>query len=69
MEINGEKQRAFRIEPNNFLVRSIAGSTELLYEHDGPHLLEYKGVSNIRGDDGKNLRVVIKYENIKQDAI
>jgi hypothetical protein len=66
---NDKKRRVFIVEPDGFFIRAVAGSTKLQYSYEKPNLLQYKGISNLRNDKGKNLRVVIKYENLDQEPI
>lgn len=57
----GESLRIINIEPNNFLIRTFAGTTKLFYESNEPNLRRFDGVSNMRDSNGNNYKVVINY--------
>ncbi|MDX1569985.1 MAG: hypothetical protein R3200_05820 [Xanthomonadales bacterium] len=49
----------FRLEPNNWFFRLLVDSIRITYRDEDRQLLEYEGISNIRGADGRSLVVRI----------
>ena len=64
VEEDNEKYRVIHIEPANFLLRTLAGTSKLYYAYDWPELKKFHGVSNMRDDNGDNYRVTIHYEKV-----
>lgn len=69
IEKDGRKLRLINIEPDSFFVRMIAGTLKLYYDFDKPALRIFEGVSNLRDEKGNNYNVVIKYEDVKTQAL
>ncbi len=63
VEEDGSRYRVLHIEPANFFLRKLAGTSKLYYEHDWPELKKFRGISNMRDENGDNYRVTILYEN------
>ena len=63
IEEDGIKFRVLHIEPANFFLRKLAGTSKLYYAYDWPELKKFQGISNMRDENGDNYQVVIKYEN------
>ncbi len=55
--------RVLHIEPDSFFLRVLSGTVRLYYEIDRPVLRKFAGTSNIRDAQGKNYRVLIRYED------
>ncbi|MFT7457878.1 MAG: hypothetical protein ACI909_000546 [Planctomycetota bacterium] len=61
VEYSDHKLRILHIEPANFLLRSVAGTSKLYYDFDKPVLRKFEGISNMRDRKGDNYRVIISY--------
>ena len=64
---NDEVFRQINIEPDSFIVRAFAGTTRLFYDEASPKLRRFDGVSNMRDENGKNYKVIIKYQDNMQN--
>ena len=62
VEEDDSRYRVLHIEPANFFLRKLAGTSRLYYEHDWPELKKFRGISNMRDENGDNYKVTIIYE-------
>jgi hypothetical protein len=60
-ESNGKKEIVFRIEPDNFILRSILDPILTTYNKETHRMTAYKGISNICSEKGKYLLVNLNY--------
>jgi hypothetical protein len=60
-EVDGRTLRTFLIEPPSLLVRLIAPEIELVYADATRSLLRYRGLSNLRDEQGKNYWVRVEF--------
>jgi hypothetical protein len=64
-EANPAGSLTVRLEPGNFLLRWLAAPISATYDRDG-QLLSFRGLSNLRGLDGKNYAVAIDFPAAQQ---
>ena len=56
-----KQRRILKVEPNSFLFRFFGDPLLLEYDMERPHLLTFKGTSNMRDKKGNNLWVSISF--------
>jgi len=61
LERSGDATVVFVMEPASFWLRLVGGRIEVTYDHDTAALRRYKGVSNIRDENGENYEVRIEF--------
>jgi hypothetical protein len=61
----GRKTTWIRMEIDQFILKQIIAPIDIEYDLETKRLIEYKGISNINGANGKSLKVWIEYNYTK----